>query len=141
MKIDFNQTPLRLDDGPITCEWAQIPINLGYTKNPEEWGTRPLALWELSKAALCHSGNVAETDGRGNPKPASEDDKLDRFEIAFEIRKGGIVDLSPKQVKTLKTCVGKAYPPEIMGSIFRAFEKPVLQPVEDQVSEEASSDG
>lgn len=138
MKIDFDQTPKRLDDGPITCQWAQIPLDLDYAKNPEEWGARPLKLWELCKAALLHSPNVKETDARGQPKPASEEDKLDRFEIAFEIRQGGTVDLSSRQLEVLKRCVGKAYPPEIMGACFLCLGR-TLHPVEAS-SEEASSD-
>lgn len=51
------------------------------------------------------------------------EDKFSRYKLAERIGQGGVQDVSAEEIALLKSLIGKAYPPGIVGPAYEALEQ------------------
>lgn len=93
MKIDFSAVLTTLGGEPI-------PTNIGQP----EGETVPLTLATASVVALMRSEQ--KDDGKI---------KFDLYKLALRVGDGGVVEIEPKDAELIKTRIGQAWSPLIVG--------------------------
>lgn len=97
MKIDFSSILTDIDGQAMTDK------------------DKPVTLKTVSQIALL----AAFDDERG----LSGDEKVKRFILAEKIGKKPICDLKAEEIAEIKKCIGKGYPPIIVGRAWSLLDK------------------
>lgn len=111
--FNFDQLVLGLGDGPIVDN-----------------DNKQLTLKDLAVKALIENYSDERPEGQ---------EKRRRGQLAKKIFNGGVVSLSQREIDTVKTLVGKGYPPVIVDAIWGILEGPGERrhvPAKDDVQED-----
>lgn len=116
--VDFNHALLRLNGKPLTGSTSGLPLAVFYSE--EHWDK------ELTLSGICEPlliftrGRKAGEKPTDEPTVMSEEEKLNRFALNLKVRDGGEIELSDRDMATLKLAM-TALPTEAYGLVAQAI--------------------
>jgi cytoskeletal protein RodZ len=116
--IDFSQSLRRLTGDPLTGPTSGLPFEVFYSE--DHW-KRELTLAGLCEPLLLFTrARKAGEKASDEPTVMSEEEKLNRFALNLKVRDGGDVEMTARDMKTLKLAM-TALPTEAYGLVAQAL--------------------
>lgn len=123
MRYNFNVDLYTLRGKPI------LPRELGIPDTDDQMV--PATAGEAVVQALIGAVEIERRDpsGRPIPKQLEEKEKWERFRLAERLQHAldeeSEIELDAEEITLIKHMAGVAYPPEVMGPVWRVFDAPI----------------